>query len=106
MMASAAKMTIKKVTATQFRDNFRNCATKAHDGTVLLIENRRNEPKYLVDKKWLDKLLRSLKTYMATIEVLTDRQLTERLLRTAETIDRDIEAGRLHTMDEVFGVGS
>ena len=39
----------------------------------------------------------------AALEILADRKLAERLLSLARTIDADVEAGRLHTMEEVFG---
>jgi hypothetical protein len=56
-----------------------------------------------VDKEWLDTVMRERKSILATLEVLADRELTGRLLKLAETIDEDVRAGRLHTMEEVFG---
>ncbi len=103
-MASVATIRVKKVTATEFRDDFKACASTARGEKVVLIENRRAKPKYLVDKVWLDKVLRERADIMATIEVLADRSLTDRLLNVAKTIDQDVKAGRLHTMEEVFGV--
>ena len=44
-----------------------------------------------------------VKSTLATLEILADRNLTERLLRLSSTIDDDLQAGRLHTMEEVFG---
>jgi len=70
---------------------------------VVLIENRRQESKYLVDKEWLDALVRERESVLATLEVLADRELTNRLLKLAETIDEDVRSGRLHTREEVFG---
>jgi hypothetical protein len=70
---------------------------------VVLIENRRQESKYLVDKEWLDAVMRERESILATLEVLADRDLTNRLLRLAETLDKDVRAGSLHTMEEVFG---
>jgi hypothetical protein len=40
---------------------------------------------------------------MATLEILADRKLTERLLSLSTTIDEDLRGGRLFTMEEVFG---
>ena len=40
---------------------------------------------------------------LATLEILADRKLTERLLNLSKTLDGDLRAGRLHTMEEVFG---
>ena len=69
---------------------------------MVLIENRRQESKYLVDKEWLDAVMREREAILATLEILADRELTARLLKLAETIDEDVQAGRLHTMEEVF----
>jgi hypothetical protein len=40
---------------------------------------------------------------LATLEILADRELTERLLTLSKTIDEDVSAGQLLTTDEVFG---
>jgi len=93
----------KKVSATAFREHLRECLRAARKEQVVLIENRRQQAKYLVDKNWLDELLRERESILATLEILLDRELTERLLNTARTIDEDIQAGRLRTMEEVFG---
>jgi hypothetical protein len=44
-----------------------------------------------------------VKSAMDTLEILADRKLTERLLNLSTTVDADLRAGRLHTMEEVFG---
>ena len=40
---------------------------------------------------------------LATLEILADRELTERLLSLSTTIDRDVAAARLLTTADVFG---
>jgi len=102
-MPSAAGKKIKKVSATAFRDRFKDFAEQATGDHVVLVANRRQEPKYLVDKQWLDALLRERESVLATLEILADRALTQRLLRLAKTIDAEVRAGRLHSMEEVFG---
>jgi hypothetical protein len=101
-MVGTKAVTVKKVSATTLRSGLKGYMKQASGGRVVLIENRRQESKYLVDKEWLDTLMRERECILATLEVLADRQLTERLLKLAETIDRDVRAGRLHTMEEVF----
>jgi hypothetical protein len=93
----------KKVSVTDFRDHLRDCLKAAKGSRVILIENRSQEAKYVVDKNWLDRLISERESMLATLEILADRELTERLLRTARTIDDDIRTGRLKTMAEVFG---
>jgi hypothetical protein len=70
---------------------------------VLLVENRRQAPKYLVDKEFLDSLVQERASVLATLEILADRKLTDRLLALSKTIDKDVAAGRLLTTADVFG---
>jgi hypothetical protein len=94
---------IKKVTASDFRDRLKDCLRLARANHVLLVENRRQPAKYLVDKVFLDSLVQERESILATLEVLADRQLTDRLLHLAETLDEDVAAGRLLKTADVFG---
>ncbi len=67
------------------------------------MQNRRQEEKYVVDKEWLDNLVRERESILATLEVLADRKLTNRLIELSKTIDDDVQDNRLYSMDEVFG---
>lgn len=95
-------MRIKKVTASQLRGRLRERLREVTDNKVLLVQNRRQKEKYVVDKEWLDTLIRERESVVATLEILADRELTERLLSLAKTIDRDVQCNRLLTMEEVF----
>ncbi len=68
-----------------------------------MVENRRRSSKYLVDKDFLESLLNERESILATLEILADRELTDRLLTLSKTIDADVAAGRLLTTAEVFG---
>jgi hypothetical protein len=103
MMVDSGAVTVRKVSATNLRGRLKSYMKAAKGGKVVLIENRRQESKYLVDKEWLDTVMRERESILATLEVLADRELTNRLLKLAESIDEDVSAGRLHTMEEVFG---
>jgi hypothetical protein len=102
-MSETRAVTIRKVSATRLRGRLKAFMKAAKGGEVVLIENRRQESKYLVDKEWLDTVMRERESILATLEILADRELTNRLLKLAGTIDEDVTAGRLHTMEEVFG---
>ncbi len=102
-MTVTTAVTVRKVSATGLRGRLKTYMKAAKGGKVVLIENRRQESKYLVDKEWLDSVMRERQSILATLEVLADRDLTSRLLKLAETLDGDVSAGRLHTMKEVFG---
>jgi hypothetical protein len=102
-MATASMDIHKTVNATDLRDNLKVCLKAAAKNHVVLIENRRQSAKYLVDKDFLDTLVKERESIFATLEVLTDRKLTDRLLSLSKTIDRDVAAGRLLTTAAVFG---
>jgi hypothetical protein len=91
------------VTATDLRGKLKNYLKQVRANRVVLVENRRQSPKYLVDKEFLDSLVEERESILATLEILTDRDLADRLLDLAKTIDGDVAAGRLLTTAEVFG---
>ena len=97
------RMAVKKVTATDLRQNLRNHLKAAKANTVVLVENRRQPAKYLVDKEFLDSLMKERESILATLEILADRELADRLLRVSKTIDGDVRAGRLLKTEDVFG---
>jgi K+-sensing histidine kinase KdpD len=98
-----ARMDIKRVTATDLRDNLKDYLKAARANKVVLVENRRQRAKYLVDKEFLDSLLKERESIIATLEILADRELTDRLLALAKSLDDDVAAGRLLTTADVFG---
>jgi len=98
-----AAVAVKKVTATGLRNKLKTCLREATANRVVLVENRRQASKYLVDKDFLDSLMKERESIFATLEVLADRELTDRLLTLSKTIDRDVAAGRLLTTEDVFG---
>jgi hypothetical protein len=97
------RITAKKVTATDLRDRLKDCLNAARANRVVLVENRRQPAKYLVDKEFLDTLVKERESILATLEILADRELTDRLLKLSKTIDEDVAAGRLLTTADVFG---
>jgi hypothetical protein len=94
---------VKKVTATRLRERLKAYLKETSANRVVLVENRRQPSKYLVDKDFLDSLLNERESILATLEILTDRELTDRLLTLSKTIDQDVSAGRLLTTADVFG---
>ena len=102
-MAKARAVTVRKISATSLRGRLKAYMKAATGDQLVLIENRRQESKYLVDKEWLDAVMRERESILSTLEILADRELTGRLLKLAETLDEDVSAGRLHSMEEVFG---
>ena len=98
-----AAIHIKRVSATDLRDKLKSCLRQARENRVVLVENRRQPAKYLVDKKFLDSLVDERESILATLEILNDREMTDRLLTLSKSIDDDVAAGRLLTTADVFG---
>jgi PHD/YefM family antitoxin component YafN of YafNO toxin-antitoxin module len=98
-----SSIAIKKVTATDLRGKLKTYLNEAKANRVVLVENRRQPAKYLVDKDFLDSLVKEREAILATLEILADRELTDRLLALSKTIDDDVAAGRLLTTADVFG---
>jgi hypothetical protein len=103
MATACINVNVKKVTATDLRDSLKDCLKDARANKVVLIENRRQPSKYLVDKDFFDTLVNERDSIIATLEILVDRGLTDRLLNLSKTIDSDFAAGRLLTTVDVFG---
>jgi PHD/YefM family antitoxin component YafN of YafNO toxin-antitoxin module len=98
-----ASIAVKRVTATDLRDKLKTYLKEARANRVVLVENRRQPSKYLVDKEFLDSLVSERESILATLEILADRELTDRLLRLSKSIDDDVSSGRLFTTTDVFG---
>jgi len=98
-----ASIAVKKVTATDLRGKLKTYLKEATANRVVLVENRRQPSKYLVDKDFLDSLVNERESILATLEILADRELTDRLLALSKTIDDDVAGGRLFTTADVFG---
>lgn len=105
-MARARRtLAIKKVQASRFRRQLSRLSAGAKGRNVVLIENRRQKPKYLVDKEFLDRLLLDRENVLETLGVLANTSLTDYLLRLGKTLDADVRSGRmrLYSTEEVFG---
>lgn len=94
----------RKVRATDFRSRYREFFRAAKGNRVVLIQNRRQDPKYLVDKEFLDAMAKRLEAQLETLAVLADPELTKRLIALGKTIDAQVRANnvKLYSLDEVF----
>jgi hypothetical protein len=98
-----ASIAVKKVSATDLRGKLKTYLKEARANRVVLVENRRQGSKYLVDKEFLDSLVKEREAVLATLEILADRELTDRLLALSKGVDDDVAAGWLLTTADVFG---
>src|SRR5213082_265473 len=101
-----ASIAVKKVTATDLRGKLKTYLKEATANRVVLVENRRQPAKYLVDKEFLDSLVNERESILATLEILADRELTDRLLALSKTFDQDVASGRLLSTADVFVKGA
>jgi len=99
-MGAMRELKVKKVSASKFRDDLRECLEATKQTTILLIQNRRLDAKYVVDQGFFDQLIKERESFVATLEILSDPKLTQRLLDLKET---GFDKAKLYTMDEVFG---
>lgn len=60
------------------------------------------EEKYVVDKRYFDDLLERLRATVETLEITADPKLFSQILRAAETIDKNVRSGKLHSFEEAF----
>jgi hypothetical protein len=93
---------VKRVTASQLRRRLRQRLREVRNNRVLLVQNRRQKEKYVVDKAWLDNLIAERESVLATLEILSDTALTNRLLALSKTIDDDVVNNRLYSMKDAF----
>jgi hypothetical protein len=93
---------IKRVTASQLRRTLRDRLREVKNNHVLLVQNLRQKEKYVVDKAWLDNLIAERESVLATLEILCDTGLTNRLVTLAKTIDDDVRNNRLYSMEDAF----
>lgn len=97
------RMNVKTISATELRDNLRGHLKSVKRNRVVLVENRRQGAKYVVDKEFLDALVHERESFLATLEILADRKLTDHLMSLSKTIDKDVKSGRLLKTEDVFG---
>jgi hypothetical protein len=92
-----------QVNRTEFRDNLRARLDQAQDCTVIEISapNKEDE-RVLLDKRYFDELVKSLKSLMETLEITTDRKLFQQIMRAASTLGEDTRLGKLHSFEEAF----
>jgi hypothetical protein len=95
-------MNVKRVTASQLRRGLRDRLREVKNNRVLLVQNRRQKEKYVVDKAWLDNVIAERESILATLEILSDTVLTNRLLALAKTVDDDVKRNRLYSMEDAF----
>ena len=92
-----------RVNRTDLRDNQSKYLREASGNKILEVSGRAGEERYIVDKVYLDEVLRKLKAMHETLEIIKDQKLFGQIVRAWKTIDEDIRLGKLHSFKEAFG---
>src|ERR1700737_1540933 len=87
-------LNVKRLPTSQLRRRLRDHLREVKNNRVLLVQNRRQKEKYVVDKAWLDDLIAERESVLATLEILSDTALTNRLLTLANTMDANVASNR------------
>jgi hypothetical protein len=91
------------VNRSQLRQDQSSVLKKATGERVVVVNGTTDDAeKYIVDKKYFEELLKQWRSAVETLEIAADVRLFNNLLRTADTIDRDLRQGKLHTFEEAF----
>jgi hypothetical protein len=93
-----------RVSRSQLRQNQSKIFRQARGRRVIEVTAWDEEDeKYLVDKRYFNHLLRTLRSTLETLEITTNPTLFGQLLRAANTIDAEVRSGKLHSFEEAFG---
>lgn len=93
-----------RVNRSQLRKNQSKIFRQARGRTIVEVAGAGEEDeKYVVDKRYFDRLLDRLRATIETLEITADSKLFSQILRAGETIDHDVRARKLHSFEEVFG---
>ena len=100
-LTNPQSITVKR---SELRQNQRATLKKAKGRTVVLISaNDAEEAKLVLDKQYFDELLTKLRAAAETLAITMDDRLFPRILAAAQTLDKDVRHGRLHSLKDAFG---
>ena len=98
------KPTEHRVNRSKLRQAQSSVLKRASGHTVIVVENRgADDTKCILDKNYFDALLEQLNMAFETLEITTDVNLFNRLLKTAGTLEEDTRLGKLYSVKDVFG---
>jgi len=93
-----------RVNRSDLRAKQRETLQRAKNNTVVVIEAASDEDeKAVLDKKYYQELVQRLGTLAETLEIMMDRKLFERILRTASNLEKKTRLGKLHSFEDAFG---
>jgi hypothetical protein len=91
------------VKQSDFAPSERTTLRKAKGRTVVVLTAQAEEDaKCVLDKGYFEEMLREMRSLEETLEIMADKKLYQRLMRSSKTLKQDARAGRLHSMEEVL----
>ena len=103
-MAAATKLpkTIE-VKRSQLRQDQSSVLKKAIGERIVVVSaTSEDAEKYIVDRRYFEEIVKQWRSAVETLEIAADTRLFNNLLRIADTIDKDLRKGKLHSFDEAF----
>jgi hypothetical protein len=100
-LAEPEKIAVQR---SELRQNQSRLLRRAKGSTVLVIRGPSggDEDKYVLDKNYFDDLLKRNSALSETLEITLDRKLFSQILAAADTLEKDLRSGKLHSFEEAF----
>ena len=103
MLTTKSRLRTRRANRSQLRQSQSRILSQAKGNTIVEVAARgKGQEKYILDKAYLEELVAGRDAAVETLTILMDRKLFPRLLRAAETLEQDLRAGRLASLEEVF----
>lgn len=94
---------VLEVNRTDLRQQQSKWLKQARGKQVLLVRsNDPEEEKIVLDRRYFEEMLRRQEGLVETLEIAMDRRLFGQILAAADTLEADVRAGRLHSLEEAF----
>jgi hypothetical protein len=106
IMTAAKPTALQKVrvSRSQLRQNQSKIFKQARGRRVIEVTAWDEEDeKYVVDKRYFNHLLHTLRSTLETLEITANQKLFGQLVQAANTIDTEVRSGKLHSFEEAFG---
>ena len=101
VQAEPEKIAVKR---SELRQNQSRLLRKVKGRTVLVLRapSGGEDDKYVLDKAYFEDLLKRNSALSETLEITLDRKLFNQILAVADTLEKDLRSGKLHSFEEAF----
>jgi len=94
---------VLQVNRSDLRQNQSRWLKKARGQRVLLVRaNDEADQKVVLDKRYYDQIRRQMESLVETLEITMDRRLFNQILATADTLEKNLRSGKLHSLEDAF----